>query len=150
MSSQLKVGIAVAAALAVAALFYIFANPFFFVEPGSPLGGAQSAGLVVQDEQAGTGAEATAGKIVSVHYSGRLENGTVFDTSVGRQPIQFMLGAGQVIPGWDQGLLGMRVGGKRVLIIPPELGYGASGYGPIPGNATLIFEVELVDVADAQ
>jgi FKBP-type peptidyl-prolyl cis-trans isomerase len=100
----------------------------------------------VQDEVVGTGAEARVGDTLSVNYTGKLQNGTVFDTSVGRTPIQFTLGAGQVIQGWEQGLQGMKVGGKRLLLIPSGLAYGASGYGPIPANAALIFEVELVGV----
>ena len=101
---------------------------------------------MVQDQVVGTGAEAAVGNTVSVNYTGKLQNGTVFDTSVGKAPIEFPLGGGYVIPGWDQGLVGMKVGGKRLLIIPPSLGYGSQDYGPIPGNSTLIFEVELVGV----
>ena len=101
----------------------------------------------IEDVQVGTGAEAVPGKRVTVNYTGKLENGKVFDSSVGKQPFTFDLGAGQVIAGWDQGVKGMKVGGKRILTIPPELGYGAQGAaGVIPPNATLIFEVELLDV----
>lgn len=99
-----------------------------------------------EDTQVGTGAEAVPGKTLSVNYTGKLENGAVFDTSVGKQPFEFVLGAGQVIPGWDQGLQGMKVGGKRTLTIPPSLAYGEQGAGSIPPNSTLIFEVELLDV----
>lgn len=96
----------------------------------------------------GTGAEAVAGKRVSVHYTGTLTNGSKFDSSHDRkEPFGFKLGGGQVIKGWDQGVLGMRVGGKRKLVIPPELAYGARGFPPvIPPSSTLIFEVELLDV----
>ncbi|MES1243567.1 MAG: FKBP-type peptidyl-prolyl cis-trans isomerase [Acidobacteriota bacterium] len=104
--------------------------------------------LKIEDLQTGTGEEAKAGHTVSVHYTGWLENGTKFDSSVDRrQPFQFKLGAGQVIQGWDQGVAGMKVGGKRKLTIPASLGYGARGAGGvIPPNATLIFEVELLGV----
>ena len=102
--------------------------------------------LVAQDEMVGTGEEARAGDTVFVHYTGRFGDGRVFETSVGGEPIDFMLGVGQVIPGWDQGIQGMKVGGKRLLIIPPHLAYGNQDYGPIPANSTLIFEVQLVRV----
>jgi FKBP-type peptidyl-prolyl cis-trans isomerase len=96
----------------------------------------------------GTGATAVAGKPVKVHYTGWLTDGKKFDSSVDRgQPFGFTLGAGQVIKGWDEGVAGMKVGGKRQLRIPPELGYGSRGAGSvIPPNATLIFDVELLDV----
>ncbi len=105
-------------------------------------------GLKFTDDQVGTGAEALAGKTVSVHYTGWLTDGTKFDSSKDRgQPFSFPLGAGRVIKGWDEGVAGMKVGGKRTLTIPPELGYGARGApGAIPPNATLKFEVELLDV----
>ena len=97
----------------------------------------------------GNGTEAVAGKKVSVHYTGTLTNGSKFDSSLDRgKPFEFKLGAGQVIAGWDQGVAGMKVGGKRKLTIPPDLGYGARGAGGvIPPNATLIFEVELLGVS---
>ncbi len=96
----------------------------------------------------GTGKEAVAGKSVKVHYTGTLENGKKFDSSHDRgEPFAFRLGAGQVIKGWDQGVAGMKVGGKRKLTIPPDLAYGARGFPPvIPPNSTLVFEVELLDV----
>ncbi len=109
-------------------------------------------GLKYTDTQTGSGAEATAGHKVSVHYTGWLSNngakGKKFDSSVDRgQPFQFTLGAHQVIAGWDEGVVGMKVGGKRTLTIPPDLGYGARGAGGvIPANATLIFDVELLGV----
>jgi len=104
--------------------------------------------LVIQDLQVGAGKEATVGKRVTVHYRGTLTNGTKFDASYDRnQPFTFVLGAGQVIKGWDQGVAGMKIGGKRKLTIPPELGYGARGAGNvIPPNATLVFEIELLQV----
>jgi FKBP-type peptidyl-prolyl cis-trans isomerase len=105
-------------------------------------------GLKYTDEQVGTGAVATAGKTAVVHYTGWLLDGTKFDSSRDRnQPFSFPLGAGQVIKGWDEGVAGMKVGGKRTLIVPPALGYGARGAGGvIPPNATLKFDVELLDV----
>src|SRR6478752_7699613 len=105
-------------------------------------------GLKYTDDQVGTGTEATAGKTVVVHYTGWLLDGTKFDSSRDRnQPFSFPLGAGRVIKGWDEGVAGMKVGGKRTLEIPPDLGYGARGAGGvIPPNATLVFDVELVEI----
>ena len=105
-------------------------------------------GLRVQDLKVGRGALATSGKTVKVHYIGTLTNGTKFDASYDRgEPFSFSLGGGQVIKGWDQGVKGMRVGGKRKLTIPPTMGYGARGAGGvIPPNATLVFEVELLKI----
>lgn len=106
-----------------------------------------NSGLEYIDIKVGTGAVAVAGKNVSVHYTGWLTNGTKFDSSVDRgQPFQFPLGMGRVIRGWDEGVAGMKVGGKRKLIIPPNLGYGERDMGVIPPNSTLIFEVELLGV----
>lgn len=103
--------------------------------------------MKIEDVKTGTGAEVTEGDTVSVHYSGRFENGQEFDNSKKRgAPLDFTVGAGQVIPGWEQGLLGMQVGGERTLVIPPELAYGEQGIGPIPGGATLYFTVELLEI----
>ena len=104
-------------------------------------------GLIISDIVNGEGDEAIAGQTVTVNYTGTLEDGKQFDTSIGRAPFSFPLGAGRVIKGWDEGVAGMKVGGKRKLTIPPELGYGSRGAGNvIPANATLIFEVELLKV----
>jgi FKBP-type peptidyl-prolyl cis-trans isomerase FkpA len=102
--------------------------------------------LYVQDLVVGTGAEAIAGRVIRVTYTGWLVNGSRFDTNVGGSAFSFTLGAGQVIPGWDQGVLGMKVGGKRKLVIGSALGYSNQGQGPIPANATLVFDVELLGV----
>jgi FKBP-type peptidyl-prolyl cis-trans isomerase len=113
----------------------------------SPTAAAVSKDLKIEDETVGTGAEAVAGKSVTVNYKGTLTDGTQFDSSYSRnQPFSFTLGSGQVIQGWDQGVQGMKVGGKRKLTIPPSLGYGAQATGSIPANSTLIFEIELLSV----
>ena len=108
-----------------------------------------ASGLKYVDAVVGKGASPAAGKQVKVHYTGTLENGKKFDSSVDRnEPFSFTIGVGQVIKGWDEGVMTMKVGGKRKLIIPSKLGYGARGAGgAIPPNATLLFDVELLDVA---
>ena len=179
-----QTGIAVAVSLVVVIFFFVFNGMSLFsssapaqesvaTSTGStsspqatstaPI--ADATQLQVTDEVVGTGATAETGDTIVVVYTGMLTNGTVFDSSVGKQPITIpgttcptgittgicmKLGAGQVIKGWDQGLVGMQEGGKRKLVIPPSLGYGPNDYGPIPGNSTLIFEVELVKVQKAQ
>jgi FKBP-type peptidyl-prolyl cis-trans isomerase FkpA len=118
------------------------------VSPKQPTN-AEAGSLVIEDVQVGTGDVASKGKTVSVHYTGRLTDGTKFDSSLDRgRPIEFPLGTGMVIKGWDQGLDGMKVGGKRKLTIPPQLAYGDRGTpgGPIPPKATLVFDVELMAV----
>ena len=107
-----------------------------------------ASGLKYVDVKVGSGASPVKGKQVKVHYTGTLENGKQFDSSLGREPFSFVIGVGQVIPGWDEGVMNMKVGGKRKLIIPSKLGYGERGAGSvIPPNATLLFDVELLDVA---
>ena len=105
-------------------------------------------GLVIEDIKIGDGQEVEKFNIVTVNYTRLLENGTIFDSSLnpGRTPFRFTVGAGQVIKGWDEGLMGMKVGGKRKLTIPPELGYGSRDNGPIPANSTLIFEIDLLGI----
>lgn len=126
-----------------------------FVALAIAAGSAMAAeGLIKTDTVVGKGKEAVAGKSVEVNYTGWLhepkapnQRGKQFDSSVGRGPFSFPLGGGRVIKGWDEGVAGMKVGGKRTLVIPPELGYGARGAGGvIPPNATLVFDVELLEV----
>ncbi|MEB3306207.1 MAG: FKBP-type peptidyl-prolyl cis-trans isomerase [Cyanobacteriota bacterium] len=142
------------------------ANPFLFamapmddttLSQANALGGEMSApkpritasGLEITDLVVGEGAEAKAGQTVSVNYRGTLTNGKEFDSSYGRSPFSFPLGAGRVIKGWDEGVAGMRVGGKRKLVIPSDLAYGSRGAGGvIPPDATLLFEVELLKVGN--
>lgn len=109
---------------------------------------ASSSGLRIKDEIIGTGKEVKSGDTVTVNYLGTLANGTKFDSSYDRgQPFETQIGVGRVIKGWDEGIVGMRVGGKRILIIPPDLGYGAQGAGQsIPPNSILIFQVEVLGV----
>ena len=182
--TQMITGIAVVLGIAVVVFFFIFVNPTKLTmqdetaTPGNAENQPQAAApmqqaaapaaapqasmpatpptqLVAQDEVVGTGEAAKAGQMISVNYTGKLfSDGSVFDTSIGRAPFQFTLGGGQVIPGWDQGLQGMKVGGKRILIIPPAMAYGAQGVRNgstviIPPNATLVFEVELLGVKAA-
>jgi FKBP-type peptidyl-prolyl cis-trans isomerase FkpA len=122
-------------------------------ETASASSAAAAAPLQKIDTQPGTGKEAVAGTTAVVNYTGWLyepkaeqQHGAQFDSSIGREPFSFSLGAGQVIKGWDDGVQGMKVGGKRTLIVPAAMGYGEGGAGPIPPNATLIFDVELLDV----
>ena len=107
-----------------------------------------ASGLEYIEVEPGTGAQAESGKTVSVHYTGKFQDGKVFDSSVSRgEPIKFPLGAGRVIKGWDEGIALMKEGGKAQLVIPPHLAYGESGAGGvIPPNATLVFDVELISV----
>jgi FKBP-type peptidyl-prolyl cis-trans isomerase len=125
--------------------------PLVLVLALAACGGPAPAGpsnLVVEDLVPGNGPAAARGDTITVHYVGTLSNGAKFDSSYDRgQPFTFRLGAGAVIAGWDQGLVGMRTGGRRRLTIPPSLGYGDRANGPIPANSTLIFEVELLSIA---
>ena len=119
----------------------------------SPTAPSNYAPFSQTDLTVGTGGDAVSGRVLTVNYTGWFygesrpdKKGPVFDTSAGGEPFNFTLGAGQVITGWDQGLQGMKVGGVRRLVIPPSLAYGAFRNGPIPPNATLVFEIELLDV----
>jgi FKBP-type peptidyl-prolyl cis-trans isomerase len=163
-----QTGIAVALALAVVVFFFVFGGMSIFTEQTPPEAASpefatttnqnQSAPMPIEnvtqlqmiDEIIGTGAAAVSGDTVTVNYVGSLTDGTIFDASA-KHPetakgFTFNLGAGKVIKGWDEGVVGMKVGGKRKLIIPAALGYGSQDYGPIPANSTLIFEVELLKV----
>jgi len=161
MKFGVKEVIAVAVALVLVGGFFLQnqSSPVGITDTGAeggaavPLQGFQqlldrgNSELVVEDLTIGSGTAAAAGDQLTVHYAGILTDGTQFDSSVTRgQPFTFTLGRGQVIAGWDQGLLGMREGGRRVLIIPPELGYGSRGTANIPPDSTLIFEVLLLEV----
>ncbi len=164
--NQIQTGIAVTLALVVVAMFLIFPglSPFGSTASEQPDESAISQTTVttsmdttdqlqITDETVGTGAAAAAGDTVTVNYVGSLTNGSVFDASAnhGDTGFTFNLGAGQVIKGWDQGIVGMKEGGKRKLVIPAELAYGDRAIGNIiPANSTLVFEVELVKVQKAQ
>jgi FKBP-type peptidyl-prolyl cis-trans isomerase FkpA len=136
-------------------VFGLLFNTFMFAQSADGptkvegSGKAMSSGLRYWDIKVGEGAEAKSGQKVRVHYTGWLTSGKKFDSSVDRgKPFEFDLGRGMVIQGWDQGVAGMKVGGKRQLKVPPDLGYGARGAGGvIPPNATLIFDVELIEIA---
>lgn len=139
----------IAASVVMAALL---AAPAFAAKQVNKAAGkivTTASGLKYVDVVVGKGASPAAGKTVKVHYTGTLENGNKFDSSVDRnEPFSFTIGVGQVIKGWDEGVMTMKIGGKRKLIIPSRLGYGARGAGgAIPPNATLLFDVELLDVA---
>ena len=103
--------------------------------------------MVIEDVKVGDGETVKTGDTVSVHYIGTLQDGTEFDNSKKRgAPFEFKVGASEVIKGWDEGLVGMKVGGQRILVIPPDKAYGENGIGPIPGNATLVFAIELLEI----
>ncbi len=149
--NTLYTGIAVTITLVVVGIFFILGVPFSTsaLNNQAAVGGAASQ-VIAQDEVVGTGEAVKAGDTVFINYTGRLQDGTVFDSSTGKAPISFTVGQSQVIPGMEQGMLGMQTGGKRLMVIPPSLAYGAQGYGPIPGNSTLVFEVEVVSIVPAQ
>lgn len=153
--NSIQTGIVIALALVVVGIFFLFPGLTPFGKSAVPTTNQPSATmpnsdqLQVTDEVVGTGTTAQAGDTVTVNYVGTLTDGTQFDASAnhGNQGFTFKLGAGQVIPGWDQGIAGMKVGGKRKLVIPPSLAYGNQAIGNIiPANSTLVFEVELLNV----
>ena len=144
-------GIVVVAALFILGDFYFKGGFFNNAENMTEENGIadNNGGLVIEDREVGAGQLVREGQLLSVHYIGTLENGVKFDSSLDRgEPFQFVLGTGQVIKGWDKGLVGMRVGGKRHLVIPAEMAYGERQIGPIPPNSTLIFDVELLGAQD--
>ncbi len=143
-ATQAVQGTAAAVSQATANALAASVKPMTFT--GVPTDTVKTAsGLQIKDVEAGTGQEAKNGDTVLVHYTGWLTDGTQFDSSVGKTPFSVTIGKGGVIKGWDEGLVGMKVGGRRILVIPPDLGYGASGSPPtIPANATLVFEIVLV------
>lgn len=155
---RLGIGIVVLAVIA-AGYFFILApqgnrnkptpipsiTPSASAQPTQPITGEKT--VKIDDTQEGTGEAVKTGDTVTVHYTGKLTNGEKFDSSLDRnQPFSFTVGGGEVIKGWDEGLVGMKVGGKRTLTIPPEKGYGARAQGPIPANSTLIFDIELLKI----
>lgn len=151
--STLYTGIAVTVTLVVVGIFFIMGVPFstdsIAPQTAALQSSQQSQQVTIQDAVIGTGRPAMAGDKITVNYTGTFVDGSVFDTSVGKTPYTFVLGAGEVIEGWDQGLIGVQTGTKRLLIVPPELAYGSSNYGPIPGNSTLMFEVDVLKVEPA-
>lgn len=143
-----KEWVAVVTAVFMVGFFFFFSgNLVSFFNNNTKMTNTTQPELLLQDKVVGTGNVALTGMRVTVHYTGKFVDGKVFDSSLTRnEPFQFVLGGGQVIAGWDKGIVGMRVGGTRILSIPPELGYGPRDYGPIPGGSTLIFEVQLLKV----
>lgn len=153
--------IAIFIAMPIVMVFFLFANTYgsLFTGGGATASGSQNilniqpgeSQFIAEDIIIGDGEEAKKGQLITVHYVGVLYDGTPFDSSLSRgEPFQFILGSGQVIQGWDRGVVGMKVGGRRILVIPPELAYGDRATGSIPANSTLIFEIELLEVSDTQ
>jgi hypothetical protein len=146
-STKIIAGIIIAALVLTGLIYFFVGRKGSSTPPGTEV--TTASGLKYIDLVEGTGTTAQLGKTVKVDYTGTLENGAKFDSSrdPGKKPYEFVIGRSAVIQGWHEGFLGMKVGGKRKLIIPPQLGYGAAGRPPdIPGNSTLIFEVELLGV----
>ena len=143
-----KEWIAVVVSIFVVGFFFVFGQSLISIFNNNIKGSmTKSPEVLVQDTLVGGGDTAIEGSRVTVNYTGHFVNGEVFDSSVDRnEPFQFVLGVGQVIEGWDKGIVGMRIGGKRTISVPPELGYGLNDYGPIPGGSTLIFDIELLKV----
>jgi peptidylprolyl isomerase len=158
LSRKKKVGVFIAVAVSIAVFLFVSRNLFdsSSINPITTINEENgldidfnAEGLIIKDLVEGSGTEAKKGDLLVVHYIGTLEDGTKFDSSRERNAVfEFSVGAGQVIKGWDLGLLGMKKGGIRILTIPPELGYGSSVAGPIPPNSTLIFEIQLLEIRE--
>lgn len=143
--------VAVTVAIFVVGFFFVFGSSLLSLFSKNRIALQQNSQIGRQDVVIGTGVTATPGSTVVVHYVGRFEDGTIFDSSLSRnEPFLFMLGDERLIKGWNMGIQGMKEGGMRVLTIPPELGYGNVQNGPIPANSTLIFEIELLKVDTTQ
>ena len=146
LNKSQRIAVAVALVLIGYVFFYDTIVGFFLPNNSNQTMESQSVTYVVEDISLGSGALVESGQVLSVHYVGTLSGGEVFDSSRARNtPFEFTIGSGEVIRGWDEGLIGMRVGGTRRLIIGPDYAYGARQVGPIPPNSTLIFEVEVLD-----
>ena len=144
-NTQKALVVLVIAGIFIALILFAFSDQLNTPPAGDEV--TTASGLKYVDEVVGTGPSPTPGALVTVHYTGTLTDGTKFDSSVDRnQPFSFKIGVGGVIQGWDEGVMTMKVGGKRKLIVPPELGYGARANGKIPANSTLLFDVELLSV----
>lgn len=145
-----KEWVAVVVSIFVVGFFFLFGPGLLSIFTDSSKGaiiGNSEPQLEIHDVKVGGGKLAISGSRVTVHYTGRFVDGKIFASSVVQgEPVQFVLGTGQVIEGWDKGILNMREGGKRFISVPPELGYGFTDYGPIPAGSTLIFEVDLLKV----
>lgn len=148
-----KEWIAITISVFVVGFFFIFGQNFMtyfqnYTSQKNALSTTQASNnLGIQDTRIGSGDVATIGNRVTINYVGHFSDGTIFDSSTAHtEPAQFVLGSGRVIEGLDKGIIGMSIGGKRILTIPPTMGYGANQYGPIPANSTLTFEVELLKV----
>ncbi len=146
-------GILVLVLIIIAAVVYLV-NRFSGTNMQTSNDSGSASGLVITTVTPGTGPAVANGDMVTVNYTGSFQDGKAFDSNTDPtfghvQPFQFTVGAGQVIPGWDQGVLGMQVGEDRHLVIPSSLAYGPNGYGPIPGGATLVFDVQLVSISPA-
>lgn len=147
-----KEWVAVTLSVFVVGFFFVFGQYFmnFFTNDGASglqVVNSESDSSQTEDLVVGSGETAEIGNRVTINYIGRLQDGTIFDSSsIHREPAQFVLGSGQVIEGLDKGVVGMRIGGKRTLRIPPAMGYGMNDFGPIPAGSTLIFEIELLKV----